>query len=72
MMRTRESITEELIELNNKHDRDLRVELVLSEVLLDIREHLNKLVFNQGVQKWGTKIGPSAIDLKPMPLEPPK
>ena len=62
-MRTREDIFEELNNLNKNglpDSRDLRAELILMEVFLDIRECLDKLIAHQGVQRWGAKIGPAA------------
>ena len=78
-MRTREDILNEL-KLHNEYDSNsLRAEIILAEILLDIREHLGRMTANQGVQKWGAKIGPAVIDpeaeipltddFKPVPIE---
>ncbi len=81
-MREREDILHELKRLHNDGDassRDLRAEIILAEISLDIRELLGRITANQGVQKWGAKIGPAAVDpatvvtppdkFKPQPLE---
>lgn len=57
-MRPREEIEQEL-----KEGDPIRTQVdVIAEILLDIREHLGKLAMHQGVQKWGAKIGPSAVE----------
>lgn len=52
--------TIEIIKIHNRcsgvHSEDYDLIEIFSEILLDIRDRLDKIEQNQGVNKWGTKL----------------